>query len=206
MQPSPRNARPPKRTLRFHCGKYFARTIRREDASDTWASWLCDPWAMHTLNTPPRELRKSDIVEYIKQFDQRSKLLLGIFERGTLSHVGIVRVDVDHAARDAVVSVIVERGYRGKGVQANVFMATLDYLFDTLGVDRLRASILERNTVSMRYLLKAGWQLDQAPRQQIKSTFDGSMLGVRSMSLTRDNWRAWKQSSLAKRLSRRIGA
>lgn len=204
MQLVPRKERPPKRIVRFQCGKYFVRTIRREDASDRWANWLSDPWAVHTLNSPPRKLQKSDITEYIKGFDQRINCLLGIFERGTRAHIGIIRIDLDYAASEALVSVIVEREHRGKGVQANVFMSTLDYLFETAGVKILRASILERNTVSMHYLLKAGWQLDQTPRQEIKSTTDGSMLGVHSMSLTRDAWHTWKKTDLAKRILRRI--
>src|SRR5262249_3755958 len=29
-----------KKELWFRCGRYFLRTVRREDASDRWASWL----------------------------------------------------------------------------------------------------------------------------------------------------------------------
>jgi RimJ/RimL family protein N-acetyltransferase len=198
------SARPPKRIFRFNCGRYFARTIRREDTSERWASWLSDPWAMHTLNTPPRQLQKSDIVEFIKQFDQRSRLLLGIFERGTLRHIGIIRLDVDYTRGDALVSVLIERGYRGTGVQLDVFTSMLDSLFDTLKVNRFRANILERNQVSMRYLLKIGWQVDQTAGHQIKSASDSSVLNVLSLILTRADWEAWKKTPVAKRLARRI--
>ena len=205
MQPAPRNARPPKRIVRFQCGKYFARTIRREDASDRWASWLSDPWAMHVLNSPRRSFQKSDIIDYIKRFDQRIHCLLGIFERGTRTHIGIIRIDIDYAASESVVSVLIgEPEYRNKGVQAYVFMSTLDYLFDTVGINKLTASVLTRNEVSIRYLLKAGWQLDQTPRQQVKSTSDGTMLDVCSFSLARDAWRTWKETKLAKRIMQRI--
>jgi RimJ/RimL family protein N-acetyltransferase len=160
---------------------------------------------MHVLNSPSRRLQKSDIVDYIKQFDQRSHFLLGIFERGTRTHIGIIRLDIDYEASECVVSVhIGEPEYRNKGVQANVFMSTLDYLFETVGIKMLKASVLERNEVSIRYLPKAGWTLDQTARHQLKSTSDGTMLGVCSFSLTPDAWRAWKQTNLAKRISRRI--
>src|SRR6266702_4176909 len=132
MRTAPRNARPPKRMVRFQSGKYSVRTIRREDASDRWASWLSDPWAMHVLNSPRRSLQKSDIIDYIKRFDQRIHCLVGIFERGTRTHIGIIRFDIDYVASESVVSVIIgEPEYRNKGVQADVFMSMLDYLFDT---------------------------------------------------------------------------
>jgi len=150
-------------------------------------------------------LQKSDIVDYIMQFDPRSRILLGIFERGTRTHIGIIRLDLDYEASECVVSVhIGEPKFRNRGVQANVFMSTLDYLFETIGIKKLKASVLERNEVSMRYLPKAGWTLEQTPRQQVRSTSDGTMLDVHSFSLTPDAWRAWKQTNLAKRISRRI--
>ena len=114
--PSSRNARPSKKELWFPCGRYFLRTIKREDASDRWAGWLADPWTTHALNSAPAKLTKSDIVEYIKQFDQRSRLLLGIFERGTRLHVGFIRLDLDETRREAFVSAIIgEPGHRNRG-------------------------------------------------------------------------------------------
>src|SRR5438874_2195179 len=92
--PSSEHERARKKQLWFPCGRYFLRTIKREDASDRWAQWLSDSSTAHVLNSSPRQLRKSDIVEYIKAFDQRSRLLLGIYERGTRLHVGIVRLDI----------------------------------------------------------------------------------------------------------------
>ena len=91
----PKAARPAKQQLWFPAGRYFLRTIKREDASERWAEWLSDPWTVHVLNTPPRRMTKSDIADYIKTFDQRERLLLGIFERGSRAHVGFIRLDID---------------------------------------------------------------------------------------------------------------
>jgi RimJ/RimL family protein N-acetyltransferase len=204
MQP-PRNQRPPKRMLQFQCGRYFLRTIRRDDASDRWASWLSDPWTIHVLNTPPRGLQKSDIVEYIKQFDQRSRLLLGIFDRRTRAHVGIIRLDIDHAAREALVNAVIgEPEHRNRGATADTFIPMLDYMFEEVGLNKAKASILVRNEITIRYLLKAGWQLDQAPAKQVKSTSDGTMLAMTSISITREAWRAWKATNVAQRVVQRI--
>src|ERR1700712_2133377 len=91
-----------KTELWFRWGRYFLRPTKREDAPDPWAGWLSDPWTVHVLNSAPRAFAKSDVADYIRQFDQRSHLLLGIFEMGTRLHVGFVRIDLDTDAEALV--------------------------------------------------------------------------------------------------------
>ena len=203
--PSPRSARPGKKELWFQCGRYFLRTIRREDASDRWAGWLSDPWTTHTLNSPLAKLTRSDIVDYIKQFDQRSHLLLGIFERGTRLHVGFIRWDIDEAAGEAFVSAVIgEPEHRNRGATTDVFVPMLDFLFDTVGIGRVRASILDRNQVTLNYLLKMGWQKDPTPETPIKSYSDGVPLERWSVSWTRDAYKGFRQTPIGRRILQRL--
>ena len=199
--PSSRNARPSKKELWFPCGRYFLRTIKREDASDRWAGWLADPWTTHALNSPPAKMTKSDIVEYIKQFDQRSRLLLGIFERGTRLHVGFIRLDIDETKREAFVSAVIgEPEHRNRGATTVVFIPLLDFLFDTADIERVRASILDRNRVTLTYLQKLGWQQDPVPEAPVKSYSDGTPLERWSVSWTREG----RDSFLATPIGRRF--
>jgi len=203
--PPPRAARPAKKELWFQCGRYFLRTVKREDASDRWAEWLSDPWTMHTLNSAPRTYTKSDIAEYIKQFDQRSRLLLGIFERGTRLHVGFIRFDIDFDASEALVSAVIgEPDHRNRGATTVVFIPALGLLFDTLGLARVRASILDRNQMTLTYLLKLGWQKDPAPEPPVKSLTDGATLERWSVSWTREGYLAWLRSPIGRRVLQRM--
>jgi len=202
---TPRNARPPRRILRFDCGKYFVRTIKREDASDRWAAWLSDPWATRAMNSPAQSMQKKDIVNYIRQFDQRSRLLLGIFEKDTRTHVGIIRVDADYVTMECLVSLFIgEPDYRSRGLMSEVSISTFDYVFEKTETRKLTASTLARNELIKSYLIGAGWQLDQTHKGEIKSTSDGAMLDLCSFSITRERWRAWKETNTAKRILRRI--
>jgi RimJ/RimL family protein N-acetyltransferase len=201
-----RDARPPKRILRFDCGRYFVRTIKREDASDRWAGWLADPWAAGVMNSPARTLGKRDIADYIRQFDQRSRLLLGIFEKGTRAHVGIIRIDADYVTNECHVNVLIgDPEYRGRGLMSEISVATFDYIFEETATRKLTASTLARNELIKSYLIGAGWQLDETHRQAKKSAAGGAMLDLCSFSLTREAWRAWKETSAAKRILRRLG-
>lgn len=200
-----RKAKPRKHELWFPCGRYFIRTIKREDASDRWAGWLADSWTVHVLNSAPTRLQKSDIAEYIKQFDQRSRLLLGIFEKGTRFHVGFIRVDIDYATNEALVNAVIgEADHRNRGATTDVFVPLLDFLFDTVGLGKVKASILQRNQVTLRYLLKLGWQIDQTPEAQIKSKSDGALLDLCSVSWNRDGYRAFRLTDIGKRILQRL--
>jgi len=204
MQSSGRD-RPSKKQLWFQCGRYYARTVRREDASDRWAQWLGDPWVVEALNLAPRTLTRDDIAGYIKQSDQRTHLMLGIFERGSRVHVGIIRIDLDYVVNEALVNAIIgEPEHRNRGATTDAFVSTLDFLFDTEGMARVRASVLERNQLTLQYLLKMGWELDEAAAGEIKSTADGSMLGVKSVVWTRESYRAFRLTRLGKRILRRL--
>jgi RimJ/RimL family protein N-acetyltransferase len=167
--------------------------------------WLSDPTVTRMMNSPAQSLHKSDIIDYIKQFDQRSRFLLGIFMKGTRTHVGIIRVDADFVAKECLVNVLIgEADYRGKGLMSEISVSTFDYVFEKVGVRKLTASTLARNELIKSYLIGAGWQLDQTQKQQIQSTSDSAMLDLCSFSITREGWRAWKETSSAKRIFRRI--
>ena len=195
-----------KKEVWFRCGRYFLRTIKREDASDRWAGWLSDPWTVHVLNSAPRVFTKKDVAEYIKQFDQRSRLLLGIFEMGTRLHVGFVRIDLDGSGDALVNAVIGEATHRNRGANTDVFVALLDFLFDTVGVNRVRASVLLRNDVTLAYLLKLGWQKDETPGAPVRSVADGASLETCMVSWTREGYQAYRLTPIGRRILRRLSS
>ena len=195
-----------KKDLWFRCGRYFLRTVKREDASDRWASWLSDPWTVHVLNSAPRAFTRGDVADYIKQFDQRSRLLLGIFEIGTRLHVGFVRIDLDTTGDALVNAVIGEAAHRNRGANTDVFVALLDFLFDKVGVKRVRASVLLRNDATLAYLLKLGWQRDGTPGAPVRSVADGSPLETCTVSWTREGYQAYRQTPIGSRILRRLSS
>lgn len=196
-----------KQQVWFPAGRYFLRTIKREDASQRWAGWLSDPWTVHVLNTPPREMTKADIAEYIKTFDQREKLLLGIFERGSREHVGFIRVDINPDADEALVSAVIgEKDHRNAGATVNTFIPLLKFVFDTIKLSRVRAFVLERNQTTIGYLLKLGWTLDPEPEKPVRSHTDGSQLILRRMTWDRPGFQTWLSSPLGQRIVQRMEA
>jgi hypothetical protein len=64
--------------------------------------------------------------------------------------------------------------------------------------------VLRRNRVTLDYLLKLGWQVDEAAETQIKSTADGTPLAVCLLAYTRDAYQAFRQGRLGKRILQKL--
>jgi RimJ/RimL family protein N-acetyltransferase len=196
-----------KQQLWFPAGRYFLRTVKREDASQRWADWLSDPWTVHVLNTSPRQMTKAEIGDYIKTFDQRERLLLGIFERGTRSHVGFIRVDISSSDNQALVSAVIgEKDHRNGGATVNTFIPLMKHIFETLKLGGVHAYVLERNQTTIGYLRKLGWTLQPEPEQPVKSHIDGSLLVLRRMTWDRPGYKAWLASPIGRRIVSRVEA
>ena len=196
--PAPDLSTIPQKRVKIHSEKYLIRTIEAADASDRWAGWMSDPKVMHMLNMPVRSWKQADVVSYIKTFDQRSSLLLGIFEKQNGVHLGIFTVDINYAFSQFLVNLLIgEPEYRNRGVTSSITVPFREYFFETLGLNMAMASVLARNSAMIHYLLKSGWKLDQTLGRGAKSNQDGAMLDVCLFSLSRDAWREWRKKNLA---------
>lgn len=194
---APQQPKMPKKIVRVDCGKYFLRILKSEDASDRWASWMADPKNLRLLNSAPRIMTRNDIVTYIEQFDQRSHLLIGIFEKQSGMHIGFFRVDIDHALNRCLGFMMIgEQKYRHWSVSQELRVPFQDFIFETLGLNTMLGTALASNRPMICYLLKSGWTLDKTAERHLKSHSDNTMLDLCFLSLSRDAWRAWKKENL----------
>ncbi|HEY2472889.1 MAG TPA: GNAT family protein [Terracidiphilus sp.] len=191
---APPRLKHPKRKVRLDCGQYVLRTITTEDATDRWAHWMEDAEASEMLNAPRKAMTKSDLIAYIKTFDQRTRILIGIFEKSSGLLLGFLRNDVDFESGQFLVSMIIgEPDYRNSGVTNAVTVPFRDYFFETLGMNAMLATALSHNKPIIHYLYSTGWTLDRTVPQNVKSHSDDRMLDLCYFSQTRDAWREWKK-------------
>lgn len=180
----------PPQPVHIDAGRYLIRTLTEADASDRWAAWPADPEAAHMLNAPARKLTNSDIVDYIRSFDQRSRLLLGVFERENDKHIAIITVAIDFAAGSGLANFLIgEREYRNYGVLTTIRNPLAIYLFETLGLQKMLGSVLAHNHVVLHWLRKEGWTIERTLTKHIKSHSSDKMLDVCLVSYSRDAWR-----------------
>jgi RimJ/RimL family protein N-acetyltransferase len=189
------------------CGKWLVRTVTVDDASQRWAGWLADPHASHFMNAPPKTMKLEDLVAYIKSFDQKSRVLLGIFEKASDKLIGFIRFDIDHASGRFLVSILIgEPDYRNRGVIFDITEPMRNYWFETLGLKTMLATALSHNRAIIHYMLKTGWKRDKTVKSHVKSHADGTMLDLCYFSITREAWRAWKKADVPGRNRWRQGS
>jgi RimJ/RimL family protein N-acetyltransferase len=185
----------PKRKVLIDCGDYVLRTITTEDATDRWANWMEDSEASEMLNAPRKAMTKSGLVAYIKGFDQRTKILIGIFEKASGLLLGFLRNDVNFDTGQFLVSMIIgEPEYRNSGVTNAVTVPFRDYFFETLGMNVMLATALSHNKPIIHYLYSTGWTLDRTIARHIKSNSDDRMFDLCFFSQTKEAWQAWKKA------------
>jgi RimJ/RimL family protein N-acetyltransferase len=185
----------PKRKVFIDCGDYIMRTITAEDATDRWAHWMEDREASEMLNAPRVAMTRDDLVAYIKTFDQRTRILIGIFEKSSSLLLGFLRNDVNFETGQFLVSMIIgEPGYRNSGVTNAVTVPFRDYFFGTLGMKVMMATALAHNKPIIHYLYATGWTLDKTLERHIKSHKDERMYDLCFFSQTREAWQAWKKA------------
>jgi RimJ/RimL family protein N-acetyltransferase len=176
---------------RVEAGRYLFRTLKEEDASERWAAWPADPEAADLLNAPRRALTKAEIVDYIRSFDQHSRLLLGVFDQEAGRHIGIITVAIDRAASRGLGNILIgEPEYRNFGVLTTIRKPLGDFLFETLGLQTMVGSVLAHNRVVLDWLRKEGWTLERTLKGHIQSQSGDKMLDVCLLSYPREAWYA----------------
>jgi len=186
-----------KKTVHLDCGKYLVRTAIVDDASDRWGSWMADAEVGRMLNAPAKAMSKSEVAAYIGTFDQKTHLLLGIFQKSPEKTLGFLRIDIDEKLSRCLVSMMIgEAEYRHKGVTNAITPPFRDYFFETLGLKLMLATALSHNEPIIHYLLKTGFNLDKTIERHVKSRTDDGLLGMCFFSQTAEAWRAWKRANL----------
>jgi hypothetical protein len=154
-----------------------------------------DAEASEMLNAPRKAMTKDDLVAYIKGFDQRTRILIGIFEKSSGLLLGFLRNDVDFTTGQFLVSMIIgEPDYRNSGVTNAVTVPFRDYFFETLGMNAMLATALAHNRPIIHYLYSTGWTLDRTIERHIKSHAAEQMFDLCFFSQTREAWHAWKKA------------
>jgi RimJ/RimL family protein N-acetyltransferase len=186
-----------KTTVNLDCGKYLVRTATVADATDRWGGWMADAEVGRMLNAPPKSMSKSEVASYIRTFDQKTHLLLGIFQKAPEKVLGFLRIDIDEKLNRCLVSMMIgEAEYRHKGVTNAITPPFRDYFFETLGLKLMLATALSHNEPIIHYLLKTGFNLDKTIERHVQSRTDEAMLGMCFFSQTAEAWRTWKQANL----------
>jgi RimJ/RimL family protein N-acetyltransferase len=158
---------------------------------------MSEPKNQRLLNAAPTAMTRGDVCAYIKRFDQKSHLLIGIFVKATGEHIGFFRLDIDHKLKRCLMFLMIgEQKYRRWSVTHDIRVPFQDYIFDELELNGILATVLTSNQAMVRYMQKSGWVMDRMAASPVRSETGNASPDLCFMRLSREAWQTWKQMNL----------
>ena len=134
------------------------RSLRPSDVDERLLAWFADPEIMRAINLAPQPATKPEMRRYVEAFDNRTKMILGIFDtRGKL--VGLVLGEMSPRHRSIRISLLTgDRSHAARRVIVKGLPVFFDGLFEKRGIEKIAAHVTECNEVVGRALERAGMQ------------------------------------------------
>ncbi len=177
------------RSIKVETAHYVIRSVDTADAQEGWCDWLLDPHAQRMLNASARRMTLDEIRAYIAGFDRKTAHLLGIFERDTGRIVGLRVVYIDPVHKEYLVNILIgEPDARGKGARRETRFAMHNFMFEELGLEAARCTVLADNSEMLGVLAANGWVHEHT---STKPRADGAgITQIHHFRLTREVWQA----------------
>lgn len=154
--------------------RFIVRSMTARDATGIFRIWASNPELMGALNMPARHLSANDLTRFVAGFDDRTRYLVGIFEKNARGLIGVFLLDVNTAHALAKTSGFIgDRNWRGKSVFEEVGEALFDEFFVARGLEKATAQVWERNFTALVPLRRLGFQIEGFLREEIRA-FDKS--------------------------------
>lgn len=154
---------------------YLVRPLTRADISDDWRDLLKDPEIARRLNTKPRRLKKRDLTTYLDGFDNKDRILLGIFHKQSKAHMGLFTLYASANRKNALVNLLIAHdsvsSFGGMVGLRKLLRLLWGFAFFEHGFEGLVASVVGTNTRVVHFLQRSGWQ--EIKRSE-KASADGS--------------------------------
>jgi len=176
--------------------RFLLRTLRAEDATQTFLDWLADPEVMAPLNRQPSRLTAERLARTIVACDGINSHQIGIFERGTGRHIGNYAIEVDRGDWTATFNVMIgDKAYWGKKVVLETRAALLDHFFAERFIEKAIGLPPARNIPSVYNYKAQGWRLEGVLKGQLKSQLGEGRLDQYQFALLKDEWQAKRGST-----------
>lgn len=171
-------------TDRFHI-----RSITPGDVSERWCQWTADPLAAFLLNAPRRPLDIAQLRAHVESIDQIDRILVGLFNRHTGLHVGVIAADFIDDRRRIMPSILIGEGeYRNVGVMTEIRDTFGDFAFDNLPFESAVASVLAHNEVMIKIMESRGWKFLRRLEREKKRADGRGYIDVLVYEFPREVW------------------
>ena len=151
-------------TQRIETHRLILRPFTMEDAEDMFANWASDPEVTKYLTWPAHssvEITRMVLGSWIPRYADGGYFQWAVEWKETGAVIGsIAVVKLDENTEAADLGYCLSRAFWGRGIMPEALRAVIDYLFDTVGLNRVAACHDPRNPKSGRAMEKAGMRLE----------------------------------------------
>ena len=129
---------------------YSLRALKPSDVNDEYVSWWNDAEIQSRLGAPARGWGLAQARQHVGRFDTLNNLHLGIFDRSNARLIGFYTIFSQPKTGVASTNrVIGNRDYWRRGISRELSAWSIPFIFDTLGMAKISASIHGENKTSM---------------------------------------------------------
>lgn len=123
---------------------------------------------------PARRLSPQVLAQQINAFDDKTRYLIGIFNKAPPEQIGVILADVTEIHALVKISAFLgDRNWWGKRVLEEAGPVLIDHCFQERGMEKITAQVWTGNLPMLVPLRRLGFQIEGRLRQEIKA-FDGS--------------------------------
>jgi RimJ/RimL family protein N-acetyltransferase len=186
----------PGEPLQLETERFRLRSLTPADATITYVRWWNDPEVQEGLNFGARGWDKERAIKHISQFNNDTSFHLGIFCKDTGRMIGFFAAFPQPRSKVAKTNIVIgEKDYWGKNVVQEVRARMLTFLFETLGMEKVKGEIQGRNYPSIFNYKAMGFTCEGVLRNDIPR-FDGKgRTDVFIFGLLREEWQAMQSVS-----------
>lgn len=156
-------------TRRIRTERLILRPFAPDDAEDMFRNWASDPevtkyltWPTH----PSADVTGMLLKDWIPRYEDGACFNWAIQWQATGRVIGNISVvNLIEAVEEAQIGYCMSRSFWGQGIMTEALRAVEDYLFETVGVNRIAASHDANNPKSGRVMDKAGMRQEGVMRQ-----------------------------------------
>lgn len=180
--------------VQFAAGRFLVRSLGPSDITQRYVDWWNDPRVMAGIARPMRRMTVEEHRQRIaRQFDNRTRFHWGYFDTARDLLVGFLNIQLIPFHRVAELNTVIgDRDYWGQEILLELCDAGFEFIFETLGAEKLTGKAIARNLPTV-YINKAlGFKVEGVLRKEWRYE-DGQRMDVIAFGLLRDEWREQRQ-------------
>jgi len=148
------------RNIEIYLNDLILRTLDINGDLKNYLYWMSHPEDNEYIISAKKNYPLSDLQDFIKNCNQNpSTILLGIFDRMRLVHIGNIKYEnIDLVNKSAVMGILIgDKIYRGRGLAKNVIEESAKWLNNSLGLQTIFLGVDNNNSVAIKLYSKIGF-------------------------------------------------